>query len=102
MAEVEAKAMELEVPTADVNDVITPVLSLESLEEIQDPAVEKIDQKDAEEFPPNRPEAELQNHASEHCGGKHRAPELVRTERCRSYRYGEIRLFPLHLRVHDD
>ena len=50
MAEVEAKAMELEVPTADVNDVITPVLSLESLEEIQDPAVEKIDQKDAEEF----------------------------------------------------
>lgn len=50
MAEVEAKAMELEVPKADVNDVITPVLSLESLEEIQDPAVEKIDQKDAEEF----------------------------------------------------
>ena len=29
MAEVEAKAMELEVPKADVNDVITPVLSLE-------------------------------------------------------------------------
>ena len=50
MAEVEAKAMELEVPKTDVNDVITPVLSLESLEEIQDPAVEKIDQKDAEEF----------------------------------------------------
>lgn len=50
MAEVEAKAMELEVPKADVNDVITPVLSLESLEQIQDPAVEKIDQKDAEEF----------------------------------------------------
>ena len=50
MAEVEAKAMELEVPKTDVNDVITPVLSLESLEQIQDPAVEKIDQKDAEEF----------------------------------------------------
>ena len=45
MAEVEAKAMELEVPKTDVNDVITPVLSLESLEQIQDPAVEKIDQK---------------------------------------------------------